>query len=157
MNPDQRDRRCLFCRIVLALLMLPAAALAADPVFPSTLEGVGCFENLKVPEYPAAALEKKIDGFVWATIQVGPKGEILSVKTDVIAVSSDAQALLAPPVEQALRAAKVQPTCFGTTVSIDFRYELPVEAAVTTPGEASYVVTIRAKPANDQAKNETPK
>lgn len=157
MNTNQRTRRCSLRRIVItAALMLPAA-LAADPVFPSTLEGVGCFENLKVPDYPAAALEKKIDGFVWATIQVGPKGEIASIKTDVIAVSNEAQGLLAPPVEQALRAAKVKPTCFGATVSIDFRYELPAEAAVPTPGESSYVVTVRGKPANDEAKNQTPK
>jgi hypothetical protein len=139
------DRKCLFGCILAAALLLPANAPAEGPLFPSTLEGVGCFENLIAPDYPAEAVEKKMDGFVWATVQLGAEGKIASIETNVISETNGAAAVLAPPVEKALRAANAKPACSGKTISIDFRYELPGDAFASTPGEASYVVHVRPK------------
>jgi len=130
--------------LLLALTLIPAAARADDPLFLNTLEGLGCFENLATPEYPADAVSKNIDGFVWATIKVSQEGKMASIETNVISNSNDAKSYLVPPVEKAIRAASVKAECNGKTISIDFRYELPQDTFASTPGESSYLVRIRS-------------
>ena len=75
-----------------SVALLPAGAAAPDPLFANTLDGVACFESLKAPDYPAAAVEKKMDGFVWATVQVSAEGKIVSIDTDVISDANGASA-----------------------------------------------------------------
>jgi hypothetical protein len=143
--------------LVATSLMLPAAARADDPLFPTRLDGVACFENLVTPEYPAEALSKKIGGFVWATIKANQDGKVDSIETNVIA-NAEAKNYLVAPVEKAIRAAQVKADCKGQTISIDFRYELPGDTFAEVPGESGYLVRIRStapdadKSASDKSK-----
>ena len=130
------------------LTLLPGGGAAQEPVFPNTLEGVGCFENLNAPDYPVEAVEQKTDGFVWATIRMSAEGKIVSIDTDVISPANGAAAVLVPPVEKALRAAKVKPACYGKTTAIDFRYELTGDSFASPPDASSYLVTVRPKKAD---------
>jgi hypothetical protein len=138
--------------LITASLLISFGAQAA--------EGVACFENFDMPEYPAAALSAKIDGFVWATIQVDPSGVPAKIDTEVISAWNEAQKLLAPPVEKAIRAAKVKPECAGQTVHIDFRFILPQDAANLETTPSSWIVPIVGKgdsasaTLNDKAKDE---
>jgi hypothetical protein len=125
-------------------LLIPVGARADDPLFPTSLDGLACFENLATPEYPAEAVSKNIDGFVWTTIKVSQDGKVDSIETNVISNSPDAKTWLVPPAEKAIRGARVKAECKGQTISIDFRYELPKDTFVEAPGEASYLVKIRA-------------
>ena len=91
-------------------------------------EGLACFENLATPEFPKTALQAHVDGSVWTYTQATPQGAIDKVETQVVSAWGDGPKLLTPPVEKAIRAAKVKPECAGKTVSVVFRYQLFGEA-----------------------------
>lgn len=128
-------------------LLTPFAARAEDPLFPTSLDGLACFENLAAPEYPADAASKNIDGFVWATIKVNQDGKVDSIQTNVISNSPEAKSYLVLPAEEAIRGARVKAECKGQTISIDFRYELPQDTFVEAAGESTYLVRIRGNAA----------
>jgi hypothetical protein len=106
--------------IAIAVLMSPCYGKAQQ----KSGEGLGCFEDLVAPEYPKAALQAHIDGTVWTTTQVNPQGGIGKIETQVVSAWADGSKLLTPPVEKAIRAAKVKSECAGKSVPVVFRYQL---------------------------------
>ena len=113
--------------------------------------GLECFDNLATPEYPRAALQAKIDGSVWETIEAGPQGELGKVDTQVVSAYSDGAKLLTPPAEAAIRAAKIKADCGGKKVLVVFRYQLHGEAVanpqVSSRKEPPNIIWIESQPA----------
>jgi len=95
---------------------------------PASTDGLACFENLAVPEYPRSALLANVDGSVWTTTQVTPQGTVDKVETQVVSAWGDGPKMLTPPVEKAIRAAKIKSECAGKSVQAVFRYQLYGEA-----------------------------
>jgi len=108
----------------------------------ATNDGLACFENLSAPEFPKAALEAHVDGSVWTWTQANSAGVPDKVDTQVVSAWSDGAKLLTPPVEKAIRAARIKPGCAGKKVSVVFRYQLHGEAT------ANPKVTSRTDPPN---------
>src|SRR5690349_2926402 len=71
-------------------------------------DGLACFENLATPEFPQAALQAHVDGSVWTTTHVSPQGTVDKIETQVVSAWSDGPKMLTPPVEKAIRAAKIK-------------------------------------------------
>jgi hypothetical protein len=128
----------------------PPAAPAPPP--PAGLE---CFDTLGVPDYPRAALQAKIDGSVWETIEVGPQGALGKVDTQVVSAYSDGAKLLTPPVDAVIHAAKLKADCAGKTALVVFRYQLHGDAVanpqVTNRREPPNIVWIESQPATAAA------
>ena len=126
------------------------AALSANSQETAS-EGLACFENLAVPEYPNAALQAGVDGSVWTWTQVSPQGAIDKIQNEVVSPWGNAPKLLVPPVEKALRAAKIKPQCAGKTVAVIFHYQLhgePIpEPKVTSKKEGPNLIWIESRPA----------
>jgi len=116
----------------------------------TTPEGLACFENLAAPEFPKAALQSHVDGSVWTTTHVNAQGSVDKIDTEVVSAWGDGQKLLTPPVEKAIRAAKIKPACAGKTVAVVFRYRLYGEptsnAKVTSKTEAPNIMDIESQP-----------
>jgi hypothetical protein len=116
----------------------------------TTTEGLACFENLAAPEFPKAALQNHVDGSVWTTTHVNAQGGVEKIDTEVVSAWGDGQKLLTPPVEKAIRAAKIKPVCAGKTVSVVFRYRLYGEATanpkVTSETEIPNIMDIESQP-----------
>src|SRR3979409_2660471 len=117
----------------------------------SSTEGLFCFANIATPEYPTAALQAHVDGSVWTTTHVSPQGAIDKIDTQVVSAWGEASKLLTPPVEKAIRAAKIRSECGGTVVSVVFRYQLHGEATenpqVKSHREEPNLVWIESQPA----------
>ena len=117
----------------------------------SGTEGLACFENLGTPEYPKNALQEHVDGSVWTWTQVSPQGTIDKVETQVVSAWGQGEKLLTPPVEKAIRAARIKSECAGKKVSVVFRYLLHGEATpnpkVTSKTEAPNIMDIESQPA----------
>lgn len=113
-------------------------------------EGLACFENLAAPEFPAAALKAHVDGTVWTTTQVSPQGTIDKIQTQVVSAWGNGDKLLTPPVEKAIRAAKIKSDCDGKSVAAVFRYQLygepTVNPKVTSRTEAPNIMWIESQP-----------
>lgn len=127
----------------------------------SSMDGLACFESLAAPEYPKAALQAHIDGSVWTWTQVTPQRTADKIETQVVSAWSEAPKLLTPPVEKAIRAAKIKPDCAGKKVWVVFRYELHGEATtdpkVTSRTDGPNVMWIEGQPALTAAvTNKTP-
>jgi len=125
------------------------------PVFGQTSsEGLSCFENLTAPEFPLSALQAHVDGTVWTTTYVSPQGTIDKIETQVVSAWGEGPKLLTPPVEKAIRAAKIKPACAGKSVPAIFRYQLHGEATasptVTTRTEGN-LMWIESHPASTTA------
>jgi hypothetical protein len=114
-------------------------------------DGLACFENLAVPEFPKDALLAHVDGSVWTWTQVNPQGAIDKIETQVVSAWGQGEKLLTPPVEKAIRAAKIKPECAGKKVSVVFRYQLHGDATanpkVTSKMEAANIMDIESQPA----------
>jgi hypothetical protein len=100
---------------------------AAAPPAPAN-PGFECFQNVETPEFPQSALLARIDGTVYASVQVTPQGAADKIETQVASAWADGPKLLVPPVEKAVRASKFKPECAGKTVAVVFRYNLHGEA-----------------------------
>lgn len=113
-------------------------------------DGLACFENLAAPDYPKIALQSHVDGSVWTTTQVTPQGGIEKIETQVVSAWGEGPKMLTPPVEKAIRAAKIKSECAGKTVSVVFRYQLHGEATpnpqVTSRTEAPNLMYIESRP-----------
>jgi hypothetical protein len=118
-------------------------------------DGLACFENLGTPEFPKEALQAHVDGSVWTWTQVNPQGAIDKIETQVVSAWSQGEKLLTPPVEKAIRAAKIKSECAGKKVSVVFRYQLHGEATpnpkVTSKTEAPNIMDIESQPATEAA------
>ncbi len=114
-------------------------------------DGVACFEKLTPPEYPAAALEARVEGSIWTTITIDADGVASKIETKALSVSADAQKLLAPAVEKAIRSATVKPECAGKTVNIAFRFLSADETTQLRPNEAAWVIPVE-NPSHDAEK-----
>jgi hypothetical protein len=136
-----------FLLISIPVLLIPVCTKAQQT--PS--EGLSCFENLAAPEYPKLALQAHIDGSVWTTTHVNPQGVVDKIDNQVVSAWGDGSKMLTPPVEKALRAAKIKSQCAGKTISVVFRYQLHGEASanpeVTTRTEAPNIMFIESQPA----------
>lgn len=135
------------------LLAIAVTSLIA-PIYVQTASndsGLGCFENLAAPEYPKAAMQAGVEGSVWITAQVSPQGAIQKLEPNVVSAYSEGAKMLTPPVEKAVRAAKVRPACNGKTMTVVFRYALYGSATpnpkVTTRIEGGNVMWIESQPA----------
>jgi hypothetical protein len=115
-------------------------------------EGLACFENLATPDYPKAALRAYIGGSVWTTTNVNPQGGVDRIETQVVSAWGDGPKLLTPPVEKAIRSAKVKPECAGKAVSVVFRYSLHGDAipnpTVTSRTDSPNRLWIESQPAS---------
>jgi len=147
-------RRVLFIAVAALLATVHARAQqtskpASDTT--SVLDGLACFENLGTPEYPRSALQEHVDGSVWTWTQVSPQGTIDKIETQVVSAWGQGEKLLTPPVETAIRAAKIKSECAGKKVSMVFRYQLHGEATsnpkVTSKTEAPNIMDIESQPA----------
>ena len=90
----------------------------------STTEGLACFENTPMPEYPRTALGERVDGSIWATVHVSPQGSIEKIDTRAVSAWRESEKLLAPAVDKAIHAAKIKSDCDGKTVTVVFKYEI---------------------------------
>ena len=97
------------------LFIAVAALLTSENVIAlqiSTPEGLACFENLPTPEYPKAELPAHVDGSVWTWTQLSPQGVPDKIETQVVSAWGDGPKLM-PPVEKAIRGAKIKSECTG--------------------------------------------
>jgi hypothetical protein len=136
------------------LFIAVAALLTSENVRAQQIsnpEGLACFENLATPEYPKAALQAHVDGSVWTWTQVSPQGVPDKIETQVVSAWGEGPKLLTPPVEKAIRAAKIKSECAGKKVWVVFRYSLHGEATpdprVTSRTDAPNVIWIESQPA----------
>ncbi len=139
-----------FLVIAMASLLTSKYAEAQQPPAPSN-DGLACFDNLAVPEFPRTALQAHVDGSVWAYVKVSPQGTVDKVDTQVVSAYGEGQKLLTPPVEAALHSAKVRPTCAGKTVTVVFRYQLHGEPTAnpkpTSHKDEPNILWIESQPA----------
>jgi len=146
-------RRILFIAVAALLATVHARAqqTSQPPSETVAIDGLACFENLGTPEYPKNALQEHVDGSVWTWTQVNPQGTIDKVETQVVSAWGQGEKLLTPPVEKAIRAAKIKSGCAGKKVSVVFRYQLHGEATpnpkVTSKTEAPNIMNIESQPA----------
>jgi len=137
--------RCIF---LLTFLLVPVFGQTSP-------EGLSCFENLTAPEFPSSALQAHIDGTVWTTTHLSPQGTIERIEAQVVSAWGDGPKLLTPPVEKAIRAAKIKPSCAGKEVPAIFRYQLHGEArlspTITTRTEGN-LMWIESQPASTATK-----
>jgi hypothetical protein len=142
-------RSTLFIAIAALLTSVHARAQESQPA--SGLEGLACFENLTAPEFPKSALQEHVDGSVWTWTQVSPQGTIDKIETQVVSAWGQGEKLLTPPVEKAIRMAKIKSECAGKKVSVVFRYQLHGEATpnpkVTSKMGAPNIMDIESQPA----------
>ena len=146
-------RSILFIAIAALLTSVHARAQESSqaPSQPASgPEGLACFENLVSPEFPKSALQEHVDGSVWTWTQVSPQGTIDNIETQVVSAWGQGEKLLTPPVEKAIRAAKIKSECAGKKVSAVFRYQLHGEATpnpkVTSKTEAPNIMDIESQP-----------
>lgn len=136
------------------IVFITGSAWAAEP---KPVEGFACFENLTAPEYPAAALQEHVDGSVWTYVHANSQGVPEKVDTQVVSAWSEGTKLLVPPVEKAIRAAKIKPECAGKTISVVFRYELHGEPApnpkVSSRTDSPNLMWIESQPASIAGKH----
>jgi hypothetical protein len=138
-----------------SLLFSAAAALwtasGATAQQPAAKDGLACFDNLAAPEFPATALQSRVDGSVWTYVHVSPQAAPEKIETQVISAWAQAPHLLTAPVENAIRAARIRPECAGKTVTVVFRYQLhgePVQnPKVTSRTEPPDLIWIESQPA----------
>jgi len=147
-------RRVLYIAVAALLASVHARAQQTNhPASETTsgADGLACFEHLGTPEYPKKALQETVDGSVWTWTQVSPQGTIDKIETQVVSAWGQGEKLLTPPVEKAIRAAKIKPECAGKKVSVVFRYQLHGEATpdpkVTSKTEAPNIMDIESQPA----------
>ena len=138
--------------IAIAALLTSVHARAQESSQPASgPEGLACFDNLAAPEFPKNALQQHVDGSVWTWTQVSPQGVIDKIETQVVSAWGQGEKLLTPPVEKAIRAAKIKSECAGKKVSLVFRYQLHGEVTpspkVTSKTEAPNVMDIESQPA----------
>jgi hypothetical protein len=137
-----------------AALLIAGSAWAAEP---KAQEGLACFENLQAPEYPTTALQDHIDGSVWTYVHANSQGLPEKIDTQVVSAWSAGNKLFVPPVEKAVRAAKIKPECAGKTISVVFRFELHGNAVpnpkVTSRTDGPTLMWIESEPAGAAVKH----
>ncbi len=148
---NDAGRSVLFIALAVLLASVPASAQQkqqAPP--PATNDGLACFENLSAPEYPKSALEAHVDGSVWTWTEANAQGAPDKVDTQIVSAWSDGAKLLTPPVERAIRAARIKPGCAGKKVSVVFRYQLHGESTanpqVTSRIDQPNIIYIESQP-----------
>jgi hypothetical protein len=123
----------------------PAAAEPPKPVNP----GFECFESVQTPEFPHAALQSRIDGTVWVTLQVTPQLTADKIETKVTSAWANGPKLLAPAVEKVLQASKFKAECAGKAVSVVYRYDLhgdPIATPKATAKTEDRLMYIESQP-----------
>jgi len=142
---------------VVSVLALTALLTAADGraqsarTAASGIDGLACFENRGVPEFPKTALQSHVDGSIWTWTTTNAQGGDEKVETQVVSAWSEAPKLLTPAVEKAIHAARIKPDCAGKKVWVVFRYELHGDAVpepnVTSRTDGPNIMWIESQPA----------
>ncbi len=149
-------RSILFIAVAALLTATNSRAQQQSSTEKTGSEGLTCFENLAAPDYPKTALQDHVDGSVWTWTQVSPQGTLEKIETQVVSAWGEAPKLLTPPVEKAIRAAKVKHDCAGKTVSVVFRYQLYGEPTpdpkVTSRMDPPNIMWIESQPAGAATK-----
>ncbi|HEX5227446.1 MAG TPA: hypothetical protein VFW44_07030 [Bryobacteraceae bacterium] len=99
-------------RLVLMLLICGVIAFAQSD---QTETNMSCVERLQLPRYPALAYEAGISGQVTATVAIPSSGPSH--------VESNGPKLLAPYVEDAIKASVFRQTCAGKSVRLVFNFD----------------------------------
>jgi hypothetical protein len=125
----------------------PGEAAVPPPAPPKP--GFECFAQAVTPEFPKAALQAKVDGTVYAFIQVSPQGTADKIDFDVASSWQNGKMLLTPPVEKALRESKYKTDCAGKTVAVVYRYSLygePIAMPKVTTRTEGNIVFLESQP-----------
>ena len=122
-----------------------------DAVQPAPPEDPGfeCFEAAQTPDFPATALQRRIDGTAWVRIALTAQGAIDKLDLKVISAWGTAPALLGPPVEKVVRASKFKTSCGGKTVAVAYVFGISGEATATpkpTRRDSGHVMYIESQP-----------
>ena len=143
-------RSILVIAVAAFLTSVTASAQQQQPKKTDT-EGLSCFENLTAPEFPQTALHSHIDGSVWTWTHVSPQGTIDKIDTQVVSPWGTGPKILTPPVEKAIRAARIKSNCDGKTIWVVFTYQLHGDATpapkVTSRTEPPNIMWIESQPA----------
>lgn len=121
---------------------------AAQPAPPED-PGFECFERVDTPEFPAAALQRRIDGTAWLRIALTPQGAIDKLDLKVVSGWGTAPSLLGPPVEKVVRASKFKTSCGGKTVAVAYVFGISGEATAApkpTRKDSDRVMYIESQP-----------
>lgn len=136
--------------ILIIALTAFAAGASAQPQ--TADDGLSCFAKLPAPEYPQEALKAHIDGSVWTWVHVNQQGVPEKIDTQVVSAWSDANKLLPPMVEKAVRAASIKSECAGKTVRVVVRYEyrgeLSPDPNATPSTSPPYLLLIDSRPSS---------
>jgi len=111
--------------------------------------GFECFERAETPEFPAAALQRRLDGTVWLRISLTAQGAIDKLDSRVVSAWGAAPPLLGPPVEKAVGASKFKTSCGGKTVAVAYTFEISGAATANpkpTRKDSAHVMYIESQP-----------
>jgi hypothetical protein len=106
------------------------------------------------PEFPAAALQRRIDGTAWLRIALTPQGAIDKLDLKVVSAWGTAPSLLGPPVEKVIRASKFKTSCGGKTVAVAYVFGISGEATAApkpTRSDSARVMHIESQPQSTTA------
>ena len=120
---------------------------AAQPAPPED-PGFECFEAAQAPEFPAAALQRRIDGTAWVRVSLTSQGAIDQLDLKVISARGTAPSLLGLPVEKVVRASKFKTACGGKTVAVAYVFSISGEAIATpkpTRKDSAHVMTLESQ------------
>ena len=121
---------------------------AAQPAPPED-PGFECFEAVQMPDFPAAALQRRFDGTAWVRIALTPQGTIGNLDLKVISAWGPAPGILGPPVEKVVRASKFKASCNGKTVAVAYVFGISGEAVPApkpTRKDSAHVMYIDSQP-----------
>jgi len=131
---------------------------AAQPAPPED-PGFECFEKVDAPEFPAAALQRRIDGTAWVRVGLSPQGAIDTLDLKVISAWGTAPGILGPPVEKLVRASKFKTSCGGKTVAVAYVFTISGEPTATpkpTRKDAGHAMYLASPPQSSTAAAGTP-
>ena len=118
---------------------------APQPPPPPPDPGFECMDHAETPEFPAAALQSRVDGTVYVWAHLNAQGALEKIDTQVASAWANGPKLLVPAVEKAVHASTFKSSCGGKTVAVVYRYDLlgsPVAApkpAVRTEANVMFI------------------
>jgi hypothetical protein len=95
------------------LLLILAACLGVASA-QDTESNMACVERLQMPLYPGLAHQARISGTVTAAVSIPAEG--------AVRIDAKGHRLLAPYVEQAIRASTFRKACAGKSVKLIFNF-----------------------------------
>jgi hypothetical protein len=93
----------------------------------NTESNIECVERLQMPIYPKLADAARISGRLTAAVKLSKNGAIQNTVLQMGSASVTARSLLAPAVDEALRASVFSKSCEGRSVILVFDFVLSEE------------------------------